>query len=240
MNHHNQAPLIGLAALMRMAYSGADLGPLGAELVARAERDPADANALMDLSTLLQLRGNREIALATQSQALAMQQIYSPPSAAGEAKIKVLAIMAPGDLMSNTPLEFLLEASDVALDILYVGPGLPSPAALPDHDVLFVAMGESDQTLPLLKELENVVASWPRPVLNQPERIARMSRDAACALLKSMPGVVMPVTLRIDRQTLQRIGERELGHLQRARRRRLPGHCPAGRFARGPGARKTR
>jgi len=106
MNHDKQEPLIGLAALMRMAYSGVDLGPLGAELVARAERNPADANALMDLSTVLQLRGNREIALATQLQALEIQQIYSPPTAAGEAKLKVLAIMAPGDLMSNTPQEF--------------------------------------------------------------------------------------------------------------------------------------
>jgi glutathione synthase/RimK-type ligase-like ATP-grasp enzyme len=207
MNQRHQEPLIGLAALMRMAYSGVDLGPLGAELLARAERNPDDANALMDLSTLLQLRGNREIALATQLQALGMQQIYSPPTAAGEAKIKVLAILAPGDLMTNTPLEFLLESSDIALDLLYVGSGLPPVAALPDHDVLFIAVGESDQTLPLLKELENVAASWPRPVLNQPERIAQMSRDAACALLKSTPGVVMPVTLRIDRKTLQRIGE---------------------------------
>ena len=210
MNQHNQEPLIGLAALMKMAYSGVDLGPLGAELVARAGHNPEDANALMDLSTVLQLRGNRDIALATQLQALAMQQIYSPPTAADAAKIRVLAIMAPGDLMSNTPVEFLLEHSGIALDILYIGPGLPSPAALPDHDVLFIAVGESDQTLPLLKELERVVATWPRPVLNQPERIARMSRDAACAMLKSTPGVVMPATLRIDRQTLQRIGAGEL------------------------------
>ncbi|MFN3398188.1 MAG: RimK family alpha-L-glutamate ligase, partial [Sulfurimicrobium sp.] len=166
-----------------------------------------DAHALMDLSTLLQLRGHREIALATQLQALGMQQVYSLPTATGEPKIKVLAIMAPGDLMSNTPLEFLLEDSDVALDILYVGAGLPSPGALPDHDVLFIAVGESEQTLPLLQELENVVASWPRPVLNQPGRIANMSRDAACALLKSTPGVLMPATLRIGRVTLQDIGE---------------------------------
>lgn len=207
MNHDKQAPLIGLAALMRMAYSGVDLGPLGAELVARAERSPDDANALMDLSTLLQLRGHREIALATQLQALRMQQVYSPPTATGEAAIRVLAIMAPGDLMSNTPLEFLLETSDVALDILYVGAGLPSPGTLPEHDVLFIAVGESEQTLPLLKELENVVATWPRPVLNQPGRIAGMSRDAACALLKSTPGVLMPATLRVGRAMLQDIGE---------------------------------
>lgn len=208
--NHNQEPLIGLAVLMRMAYSGVDLGPLCTQLVARAERDPDDANAMMDLSTVLQLRGSRDIALATQRLALEARQIYSPPTATGGATIKVLAIMAPGDLMSNTPLEFLLEESDVALDILYVGPGLPLPSVLPEHDVLFIAVGESDQTLPLLKELERIAASWSRPVLNQPERIAKMSRDAACALLSSTPGIVMPVTLRIERKTLQRIGEHDI------------------------------
>lgn len=210
MNIDHQDPLIGLAVLMKMAYSDVDLGPLGTQLIARAEQNPADANALMDLSTVLQLRGNRELALTTQLQALAIQQIFSPPSATGETKIKVLAIMAPGDLMTNTPVEFLLENGDVALDILYVGTDIPTPAALPDHDVLFVAMGESDQTLPLLKELEKLAAFWPRPVLNRPERIARMSRDAACELLKSTPDVLMPVTLRIDRKTLQDIGEQDI------------------------------
>ena len=46
-------PLIGLAALMRQAFSGVDLKPLGAQLIERSARDPDDANALMDLSTVL-------------------------------------------------------------------------------------------------------------------------------------------------------------------------------------------
>jgi glutathione synthase/RimK-type ligase-like ATP-grasp enzyme len=206
------APLIGLAKLMRMAYSGVDLAPLGQQLIARAGADPgcAGANALMDLSTVLQLRGDRDLALSMQAQALGMQQIYSPPTAVGEAAIRVLAIMGPGDLMANTPLEFLLENSDVALDILYIAPYLPLPASLPEHDVLFVAIGESDQNVPLLEEIGSAVQSWPRPVLNMPDRIAKLSRDSACALLQSVPGVVMPETARLDRHVLEQIGREEL------------------------------
>ncbi|HUW50190.1 MAG TPA: RimK family alpha-L-glutamate ligase [Sulfuricella sp.] len=220
MNHEAPAPcpikesdqdqLIGLAALMRMAYSGVDLAPLGAQLIARAERNPNDANALMDLSTVLQLRGNWDIALAMQAQALEQQQLYRPPTAAGQAGIRLLAIMGPGDLMSNDPLEFLLEGSDVTLYLLYVAPGLPLPSSLPDHDVLFIAICESDRNLPLLKQVESAIKSWPHPVLNMPDRIALMSRDGACALLKSVPGVVMPVTVRIDRQTLERVGSGDM------------------------------
>jgi len=205
-----QAPLIGLAALMRMAYSGADLTPLGAQLIERAERDPLDANALMDLSTALQLKGNRDVVMSMQAQALQIQQLYHAPSAKGAVAMRLLALMGPGDLMANTPLEFLLEDSDVALDMLYVGPGLPAPASLPEHDVLFVAIGESDQNLPLLAEIDAVVRDWPRPVLNRPDRIAWLSRDGACARLKSAPGVVMPITARIARQALERIGGGEL------------------------------
>jgi glutathione synthase/RimK-type ligase-like ATP-grasp enzyme len=199
-------PLIGLATLMRMAFSGADLGPLGTRLLKRAETHPHDAHTLLDLSTLLQLQGNRAAALAVQSQALEMQPLYHLPAANGAAAIRLLAIMGPGDLMANTPLEFLLEGTDIALDMLYVAPHLPFPAALPEHDVAFVAVGESDQNRALLHYVADLVQGWQRPLLNAPVQIAGVSRDGACALLASAPGVVMPATVRINRQALEQVG----------------------------------
>ncbi|MCK9396878.1 MAG: RimK family alpha-L-glutamate ligase [Methylobacter sp.] len=209
--HTNKStePLIGLAKLMRMAYSGSDLTPLGTQLVERAETETG-GHALMDLSTVLQLRGNRDLALSMQAQAIESQQIYSLPTAAGPVNIRLLAIMSSGDLMSNTPVEFLLEDSDVALDIVYVTRDLPLPADLPDHDVLFAAAAQSDRNMPLLKEIDAALASWPRPVLNRPDRIALMSRNEACTLLESAPGIEMPITVRVARQTLQQIANGEL------------------------------
>lgn len=207
-NEHPE-PLIGLAKLMRMAYSGCDLAPLGTQLIERAETETG-GHALMDLSTVLQLRGNRDLALSMQAQAIETQQIYSPPTAAGQVNIRLLAVMGEGDLMANTPLEFLLENSDVALDIVYVTQDLPLPDNLPEHDVLFVAIAQSDRNMPLLKQIGAAVASWPRPVLNRPERIALMSRNEACLLLKSAPGVEMPSTVRIARQVLQQVADKEL------------------------------
>jgi glutathione synthase/RimK-type ligase-like ATP-grasp enzyme len=202
-------PLIGLAKLMRMAYSGCDLAPLGTQLIERAETDTS-GHALMDLSTVLQLRGNRDLALTMQNQAIQTQQIYSPPTASGSVNIRLLAIMGAGDLMANTPIEFLLENSDVALDIVYVTQDLPLPDHLPDHDALFVAVAQSDQNMPLLKQLDAALSSWPRPVLNRPDRIALMSRNEACVLLKSAPGVEMPITARIARQPLEQVALGEL------------------------------
>lgn len=203
-------PYLGLAVLMSRAYAGADLAPLGTELLARAAADPDDAHALMDLATVLQLRGHRELGLATQAQALQLQQRYHLPASGEGGTIRLLALMTPGDLAANTPLEFLVGNADVALDMLYVGADLPLPAALPDHDVLFIAVSESDETRPLLGELAHMVRTWPRPVLNDAACIMELARDAAHARLADAPGVAMPVTARVVRSTLERVVHGEL------------------------------
>jgi hypothetical protein len=203
-------PLMGLASLAKMAFAGADLGPLRARLLDRAARHQTDANALMDLSTVLHLMGQRERALSVQARALDIQQVYRLRGSGDSVGIRLLALLSPGDLAVNNALEFLVEGSDITLDMLYVAPGMPLPATLPDHDLAMVAVCETGRHGPLFQHLENLMKSWPRPVLCAPGRIARLTRDGACALLRTTPGIVMPVTTRIDRQTLERIGRSEL------------------------------
>lgn len=197
--------LIGLAPLMRQAFSGIDLKPFGARLVERAKLHPTDANTLMDLSTVLQLTGNRELGLATQAEALKMQQHYRLATAVAPATIRLLAIVAGGDLMANTPVEFLVEGGDVALDLLYVDTGLPLPAVLPEHDMIFIAIGESDHNRPLLKQIEERAKAWTCPVLNAPGRIAQLTRNGACALLHDAPGIAMPLAVRLARTLLEQV-----------------------------------
>jgi glutathione synthase/RimK-type ligase-like ATP-grasp enzyme len=194
-------PLLGLAKLFKMAFDGVDLSPLGQALLERARQNQDDAEALMDLSILLQLKRSPEIALGVQAQALAIRPLYHLP-AERETTIKLLALMAPGDMMTNTPLEFLVEGSGIALDMLYIGPGLPFPEALPEHDLLFVAIGESAATRPLLEELAPILTQWPRPVLNLPENILKTSREAAPEHFASVKGVVMPASERMGRMAL--------------------------------------
>lgn len=200
-NCSDPKPFIGLASLMRMVLSGADL----AHLVNVAAYNPNDANMLMGMSIIFQLTGNREMGLELQEKALRIRQLYHLPAANGQTGIRLLAIMRPGDMMDNTPVDFLLEGSDVALDLLYVSPDLSFPESLPDHDLLIVAIGESDQNQALLEQVGKLIKSSPHSVLNTPERIARLSRDSVSALLKSTPGIEIPITARIGRQALQQI-----------------------------------
>src|SRR5260370_2743519 len=208
--HHYEEQLIGLARLARMAFAGAALGPLKARLLQRITQNERDATALMDLSTVLHLMGQREAGVSLQGAALEVQQLYRLPCSAESAGVRLLAILSPGDLAQNNVLEFLIEESDITLDMLYVGPDTPFPATLPDHDLAMVAICETDWNRPLLKHIEALANSWPPPLLCAPDRIARLSRDGACRLLQSVPGIVVPVTTRIDRPALESIGRSEM------------------------------
>jgi hypothetical protein len=197
---------IGLPTLAKLAFDGANLEPLWQTLLTRALDDPNDAAALMDLSTIAHIRGQRHERLVLQMHAIEAQRLYRQPPARDAADgLRLLALMVPGDFLANTPVEFLLEGSDVTLDIVYVIPGLPLPDPLPAHDVVLVAATELEDNWPALREIAALTASWPRPVLNAPDRIVRLTREGTWALLDSAPGVVFPVNARIDRAALARI-----------------------------------
>lgn len=209
----HRPPLIGLASLMRRAYAGENLVPLGQALLARALDDPEDAPAHLDFSTVLHLTGQREHALAVQAEAIRLQPLYSLPARQAEPGLRLLVLMGPGDLMANTPVEFLVEDSDIALHLLYLWPQADWPLTLPAHDVMMVAVGESDANQPLLQRLAAYVAGWPRPVVNRPERIAKLSRDGVGTLLQGAPGIEIPVTARVSRADLLALGNGGLDSL---------------------------
>jgi len=206
-------PLIGLATLMTMAFRGIDLSTLGQQLIERAGFN--DPEAFLDLSILLQLQGNAETGVALQGEALSMKQHFTLTPRHKKSPLRLLAIMAPGDLMTNTPLEFVADGAGFTLEMLFVSPELPMPAEVPEHDIAIVALSELDRNLPTLAMLEPIMANWPRPVLNMPSAVAALGRDQICRTLQTLPGVSMPVTGRLDRQLLQQIaaGRLRLNHL---------------------------
>jgi glutathione synthase/RimK-type ligase-like ATP-grasp enzyme len=205
------APLIGAAALMRCAFRNENLRPIGEMLLARAEANADDANAWLDASFVLQLLGQREAGLEVQRQALATSSLYALPAPAGEPTLNLLVLMGPGDFMANTPIEFLLETSDIAANVQYLTLDLPLPEQVPDHDVLFVAIAQSDANAPLLRDVARMLEGWPRPVLNRPQEIAHLSRDGAYAKLAGSEGVLMPRTVRVGRDELLRLADGSLG-----------------------------
>ncbi|QGZ42952.1 RimK family alpha-L-glutamate ligase [Pseudoduganella flava] len=187
---------------MRRAFQKQDMAPVAQALLARAESDGQDANAFLDFSTALQLTGDRDVAMNVQAEAVRIRPHYTLAARQGE-MLRLLVIMGLGDLMANTPIEFLVEDGDVTLEMLYVTADAPWPDVVPDHDVMMVCMGENDANQPLLARLSEWIAGWPRPVINGPERIAVLSRDGVCNALAGIAGVEMPQTVRLARAQVE-------------------------------------
>jgi glutathione synthase/RimK-type ligase-like ATP-grasp enzyme len=204
------APLIGVAPLMRKAFAGEDLMPLGESLLQRAQAYPNDAHAYLDFSTVLQLTGNRADALAVQAEAIMLQPHYTIAAKHAEPGLTLLVLMGPGDLMANTPVEFLVENSDVTLELLYLRANEDFPDEVPEHDVMLVAVAESEANQVLLERLIDYISEWPRPVINRPERIRVLSRDGVCGALRGLPGVELPVSVRTGRGALNAVAAGEL------------------------------
>jgi hypothetical protein len=196
---------MGRPTLVKMSFDGADLTPVWDMLIDRVNNNPRDAAALIDLSTIAHIAGQPGDRAALQDAALSLQRVYrQPPASNAPDGIRLLAFMVAGNFLANTPLEFMLEGSNVTLDMVYVVPGRPLPP-LPTHDVALVAVTELTENQAALREIAALSPTWPRPVLNAPDRIARLTRDGAWELLKSVPGVVIPITARMDRPHLERI-----------------------------------
>ena len=194
------------ATLFKMAFDGGDLKPLRDHILAQSYSDLADAAAaLISLSTIEQLLGDQASGLARQRDALGLHRLYRSSWPASPDALRVLAFKAAGDVSTNTPIEFLLQDSDVVLYSLYVVPGEPLPE-VPDHDIAIVTVGESDRDRPVMRQIERLIQTWPCPVLNRPDRVLQLSREGMCALLRDVPGVVMAPTVRMERADLERLG----------------------------------
>jgi len=193
-------PIRGPAALTHLAYAGADEAALF-RAIERPTPDLADAAAYaLDAATLHALRQRPAAARALQAQALAAQRLHRVVDSfatRSAAPLRLLALCAPGDMMANTPLDFITLHLDVRLDLLFVVPGRPLPPVLPEHDVAFFAAADSDPAV--LQRLAALHARWPRPALNDPARVLRLSRDALATALRRRPGLNVPPLRRLRR-----------------------------------------
>ncbi len=199
---------LGMAKLTTMAFQGVNMVPLALQLLERVNADDTDAAALMDLGTIHMLLGQGQAGQLYQNRALALQQVFRDQSdTAGEDGIRLLAIAAPGDMMANIPIQFLLENSDIRLDVLYVVPGRDLPETVPDHDLVMVVAGESDENREILQRIAAFIDQWPCPVrLNDPRAVLRLSRDSVSAQLAEAPGIAIPATVRVEPEMLMRLG----------------------------------
>ena len=192
----------GTAGFTRLAFKGVDLAPYWNNLVSEITDDARGAGIGMDLSIISQLMGDQKTGLAIQTDSLKYQRLFRSPCAVATPKLRVVALAAEMDIGGNTPVEFLLEGSDVELIWLYIVPGTPIPKVLPDHDVAIVVVPDDSRSRAALEEIDGLATHWPRPILNLPRHIGELDRHRLCRILESTPGLEIPLTAKVPRQWL--------------------------------------
>ena len=196
------ADRIGFAKLITMAFNGVDLMPLQQSLIAQVVDGTADAGVGLDLSLIAQLHGQKQTGLQMQAEVLGFHRLFRSPCAVPQPKLRVLALAAAIDMGGNTPIEFLLEGSEIELTTLYVVPGTDLPSPLPEHDVAIVIASDSDECRETLAEIERLAPKWPRPLLNAPRLVRNLDRDKLSRLLRGVEGVDIPATINVTRAQL--------------------------------------
>jgi len=193
---------MGVARLTKMAVAGINLRPLWQTLIAKVIDGTIMAGEGLDLSLIAQLLGDKPAGLAIQHEVLRSHQLFRSPCAVTEPRLRVLALAAATDMGSNTPIEFLLDDSDVELTTLYVTPEIELPASLPDHDIAIVIASDSEDCRDALRKIDRAASQWPRPLLNPPRLVSNLDRDKLHRVLDGIAGVEIPATRAVTREQL--------------------------------------
>jgi len=204
-------PIVDLssqAAVIRAAFEGADVTAMIQEQLNRLHADASEAGAYITLSLLYQLISQKENGLACQEAGLHYARLYRQP--APGATLRLLTLVARGDLMTNTPVELMLEGQGVEILRLYVDQLGGLTETIPDHDIALMAIGESDETRGILERLRGLGARWGKPVLNDAGAVLELSRDRLWRKLAGIAGLVVPSTARIARGALAAVARGEL------------------------------
>jgi hypothetical protein len=207
--------IIGKAPIVRTIYEERDISPLWNQMLARAAANLADAAAFMDASIILHTVGESQEAVISQQAALEISRHFRIQNGQGTG-LNILVFMTAGDFMANTPIEFLLENSNANLLLYYIDAETQELVDVPEHDVAFVAVGESTANLPVLQNIERLLLDWSGPILNNaPRSIMDLSRDGVSGAFKNERWVLAPTTARVARDVLQKLafGEIEIASL---------------------------
>ena len=191
---------LGPAAILRRVWQDDDLAELTQALILGAEAGAP--GAALDLATLLMTQGGAlaQEGLAMQRAALTLARSFVLRPGAD---FTVLALVTAGGFMANTPIDFLLADRPVTLILHYVDETTPSLDDLPAHDLVFLAVAESPQAVPVLTRLQTLLAQHPGPVMNgNPAQILGLGRESVSARLQGIPGLLVPPVETLDRNAL--------------------------------------
>ncbi len=149
----------------------------------------------------LQHHGQMHDAAAHLARALDLGAVVSLPFRGSQpvARILVLQSILGGNVLMHRFLDEQIFAVQVLL-VEFWEPGM----RLPEHDLVFQAVGDADVRQEALRQVERILAMTDAPVLNGPAAVRESARQRNADRLRLLPGVQTARTARATRGELSR------------------------------------
>ncbi|MCP3471159.1 tetratricopeptide repeat protein [Bradyrhizobium sp. CCGUVB1N3] len=158
---------------------------------------PERADNLYWIGAIRQAIGESEASEAAYERAVRLHPVLRRPATRSPASFRVLALFAP--FVGNTPVAYLFRDCAYQTDILSLSPSIrPDLATLAcEVDVVVNLVCDADQGAAVLPLADEIARHIGKPVVNEPEKALRTTRDATAAVLAGIPACRVPRTLRI-------------------------------------------
>ena len=158
--------------------------------------DPRDSDSLYWIGGIKQRLGDDEAAYTAYAKAAQIQPLIRRPAVKSPADFRVLALYAP--FGGNTPTEYLFKHAAYDTDTLALFEQNDYDAKTFRQGVNVVVnllsdVDQAERVLPLAADLAHRLG---KPVVNDPRKILRTTRDATAELLTGIAGCRIPKILR--------------------------------------------
>ena len=170
-----------------------------AEFAAALALAPDHPDAHQGMANLLQQQGDWEGAERSRLLSCQGRTITRLPFRGTGTPCRVLLLASAAG--GNTPTRFLLDERRFETFVLAVE-AFSEQTALPEHDVVFNAVGDADLGASALAAAARVLARTGAPTINAPDRIRATGRAANAALLGGREGVIAPRIVSVRREDI--------------------------------------
>jgi len=158
--------------------------------------DPDFVAANQNLAAILDDEDRAAEARYHRDRAFRKQCLFVEPAAeAADTARKVLILSTSGT--GNVPIDALFPPATTTRIKWFIDYATAGQAdTLPDHDLVFNAIGDADMADAALDQAARFVAGHTRPVVNHPAAVGRTQRQATPNLLAGIEDVVVPPVIR--------------------------------------------
>ena len=159
--------------------------------------NPNDAESSYWIGGICQSLGDIDGARTAYARAAQIAPLIRRNAVKSPADFRLLALYAP--FAGNTPAEFLFAEAAYDTDTLaLLATSRIDAAALGGVDVIVNLISDPDQAAAELPIAAALAATLGKPVINDPVRIERTTREGVAALLPGIEGCCVPKILRLD------------------------------------------